>query len=127
MYLLPELELDFLDKAPAGPIGASLQSKNTVHFSIECTINPIFSIMRSKVVLPDIIALKRNAHMPKPLENKLEPGASEDDQTLTRKRLSLLSLAALGVVYGDIGTSPLYAMGIDFHVKHMRFCVEIKN
>jgi KUP system potassium uptake protein len=28
----------------------------------------------------------------------------------TRKELGLLSLGALGVVYGDIGTSPLYAM-----------------
>jgi hypothetical protein len=26
-----------------------------------------------------------------------------------RRRLSILSLTALGVVYGDIGTSPLYA------------------
>ncbi|MDQ2666240.1 MAG: KUP/HAK/KT family potassium transporter, partial [Gemmatimonadota bacterium] len=26
------------------------------------------------------------------------------------KRLAVLSLTALGVVYGDIGTSPLYAM-----------------
>nr|MCU0648316.1 KUP/HAK/KT family potassium transporter [Gemmatimonadaceae bacterium] len=28
----------------------------------------------------------------------------------TGKRLALLSLTALGVVYGDIGTSPLYAL-----------------
>ena len=28
----------------------------------------------------------------------------------TRKELGWLSLGALGVVYGDIGTSPLYAM-----------------
>jgi KUP system potassium uptake protein len=28
-----------------------------------------------------------------------------------RKELAMLSLGALGVVYGDIGTSPLYAMG----------------
>src|SRR5205823_8873667 len=27
-----------------------------------------------------------------------------------RKRLALLSLTALGIVYGDIGTSPLYAL-----------------
>ncbi len=31
-------------------------------------------------------------------------------QTLDAKRLAAISLAALGVVYGDIGTSPLYAM-----------------
>ena len=28
----------------------------------------------------------------------------------TGKRLAILSLGALGVVYGDIGTSPLYAL-----------------
>ena len=30
--------------------------------------------------------------------------------TRTRKEIAALSLGALGVVYGDIGTSPLYAM-----------------
>ena len=33
---------------------------------------------------------------------------------LTRRRLAALSLAALGVVYGDIGTSPLYAFRESF-------------
>jgi len=33
----------------------------------------------------------------------------------TGRRLALLSLAALGVVYGDIGTSPLYAIRESFH------------
>jgi KUP system potassium uptake protein len=32
--------------------------------------------------------------------------------------LALLSLSALGVVYGDIGTSPLYAMRESFHGPH---------
>jgi KUP system potassium uptake protein len=32
--------------------------------------------------------------------------------------LARLSLLALGVVYGDIGTSPLYAMREAFHVQH---------
>jgi KUP system potassium uptake protein len=32
----------------------------------------------------------------------------------TGKRLGLLSLAALGIVYGDIGTSPLYALQLCF-------------
>ena len=27
-----------------------------------------------------------------------------------RRRLAALSLSALGIVYGDIGTSPLYAL-----------------
>ena len=31
------------------------------------------------------------------------------------RRLAMLSLAALGVVYGDIGTSPLYALRESFH------------
>ncbi len=53
--------------------------------------------------------------MPKPLENQLEPGAAETDQAPTGKQLALLSLAALGVVYGDIGTSPLYAIRTCFH------------
>ena len=36
----------------------------------------------------------------------------------TGRRLSLLTLAALGVVYGDIGTSPLYAMKEAFGPSH---------
>ncbi|RKT58055.1 KUP system potassium uptake protein [Azonexus fungiphilus] len=32
------------------------------------------------------------------------------DKAQDRKRLATLTLAALGIVYGDIGTSPLYAM-----------------
>jgi KUP system potassium uptake protein len=35
-----------------------------------------------------------------------------------RRRLSLLTLAALGVVYGDIGTSPLYAFKEAFGPSH---------
>jgi KUP system potassium uptake protein len=36
----------------------------------------------------------------------------------TGKRLALLSLGALGVVYGDIGTSPLYALRESLSVEH---------
>ena len=36
----------------------------------------------------------------------------------TGRYLALLSLTALGVVYGDIGTSPLYAMREAFHGPH---------
>src|ERR1051325_4707724 len=36
----------------------------------------------------------------------------------TGKRLAILSLGALGVVYGDIGTSPLYSMQAAFAGKH---------
>ena len=35
-----------------------------------------------------------------------------------KKRLAVLSLAALGVVYGDIGTSPLYALKEVFASTH---------
>jgi KUP system potassium uptake protein len=36
----------------------------------------------------------------------------------TGRRLAALSLTALGVVYGDIGTSPLYAFREAFHPEH---------
>jgi KUP system potassium uptake protein len=39
----------------------------------------------------------------------------------TGKRLAILSLGALGVVYGDIGTSPLYAMQAAFNQKSHGF------
>src|SRR5206468_10662896 len=32
--------------------------------------------------------------------------------------LAFLALTALGIVYGDIGTSPLYALQIAFHAVH---------
>ena len=35
-----------------------------------------------------------------------------------RKRIAALTLAALGVVFGDIGTSPLYAMQGMLHARH---------
>src|SRR6185369_16361345 len=38
--------------------------------------------------------------------------------SLTGKRLAVLALAALGVVYGDIGTSPLYAVKEVFAGNH---------
>ncbi|MFQ5538513.1 MAG: potassium transporter Kup [Gemmatimonadota bacterium] len=36
----------------------------------------------------------------------------------TRKEFLALSLAAIGVVYGDIGTSPIYAIRESFHASH---------
>ena len=36
----------------------------------------------------------------------------------TGKRLGLLTLTALGVVYGDIGTSPLYALRECFRAEY---------
>jgi KUP system potassium uptake protein len=38
--------------------------------------------------------------------------------TLERKSIAALTLTAVGVVYGDIGTSPLYAMRECFHGPH---------
>lgn len=38
------------------------------------------------------------------------PAASDQKGSLNRASLAILSLGALGVVYGDIGTSPLYAL-----------------
>ncbi|HUQ80973.1 MAG TPA: potassium transporter Kup [Gemmatimonadaceae bacterium] len=40
------------------------------------------------------------------------------DETLRGKALAALSLTALGVVYGDIGTSPIYALRESLHGKH---------
>lgn len=40
------------------------------------------------------------------------------DTVLTRRRLVALTVAALGVVYGDIGTSPLYALKECFFGQH---------
>lgn len=42
----------------------------------------------------------------------------ESEQNQTTKYKYLLTLSALGVVYGDIGTSPLYALKESFHHAH---------
>ena len=39
-----------------------------------------------------------------------QPNSHRPDERPTGKRLAVLTLTALGVVYGDIGTSPLYAL-----------------
>ena len=55
---------------------------------------------------------------------RIEPGAGSTRARPTRhdaptgRRLAALSLTALGVVYGDIGTSPLYAFREAFHREH---------
>ncbi|HET9450410.1 MAG TPA: potassium transporter Kup [Aggregicoccus sp.] len=46
---------------------------------------------------------------------RARPTSHEDP---TGRRLAALSLTALGVVYGDIGTSPLYAFREAFHAEH---------
>ena len=44
---------------------------------------------------------------------------NSNTQPQTKKYKLLLTLAALGVVYGDIGTSPLYALKEAFHHSHL--------
>lgn len=44
--------------------------------------------------------------------------AAPQHGTDSRRRLLILSLASLGIVYGDIGTSPLYAMRECFYGEH---------
>lgn len=46
--------------------------------------------------------------------NKGEADAASDGLPLLKSRRGQLALAALGVVYGDIGTSPLYTIGTIF-------------
>ncbi|WP_309670657.1 potassium transporter Kup, partial [Gemmatimonas sp.] len=57
------------------------------------------------------------SHDPSPQSSPHSSPHSSHD-TPTGRRLSLLTLAALGVVYGDIGTSPLYAMKEAFGPSH---------
>src|SRR3954468_7384628 len=46
------------------------------------------------------------------------PAADLHDSPTGETQLAALSLAALGVVYGDIGTSPIYAMRESLHGVH---------
>jgi KUP system potassium uptake protein len=56
--------------------------------------------------------------MPEEFKQKLEPAAPEDKEQQQQAGfgyLAGLSLTAMGVVFGDIGTSPLYTMRLSFH------------
>ena len=46
------------------------------------------------------------------------PPISHERPQLNKRRLLILSLASLGIVFGDIGTSPLYAMRECFYGEH---------
>jgi KUP system potassium uptake protein len=46
------------------------------------------------------------------------PPLSADESRRHKKRLLVLCLASLGIVYGDIGTSPLYALRECFYGQH---------
>ncbi|HBL28810.1 MAG TPA: hypothetical protein DD490_18400, partial [Acidobacteria bacterium] len=50
------------------------------------------------------------------METSTHPLSAHDNGSL--KHLGALSLGAVGVVYGDIGTSPLYAFRECFHGAH---------
>jgi KUP system potassium uptake protein len=49
-----------------------------------------------------------------PVNRTRAPRRAAVDVNVTGRRLAILSLTALGVVYGDIGTSPLYALRVCF-------------
>ena len=55
---------------------------------------------------------------PASLGTAVESGSSTADQHVPPRSLPLLTVAALGVVYGDIGTSPLYAIRECFFGSH---------
>jgi KUP system potassium uptake protein len=52
-----------------------------------------------------------------PVSSSSSPG-SEPEPPMSRSHMAKLSLAAIGVVFGDIGTSPLYAMRECFAGSH---------
>jgi KUP system potassium uptake protein len=51
-------------------------------------------------------------------ERSETPQSHHPEQHPVGRRLAILALTALGVVYGDIGTSPLYAIREAFHPSH---------
>lgn len=58
-----------------------------------------------------------NIHTEKPANSTAEPKNTDHNKS-NIKYLALLSLSALGIVYGDIGTSPLYALRECFYGHH---------
>jgi KUP system potassium uptake protein len=53
-----------------------------------------------------------------PLPDLAQPAAPSPGDTGGKRRFLLLCLASLGIVYGDIGTSPLYALRECFYGDH---------
>ena len=53
-----------------------------------------------------------------PAEQSIEPQSRSREDDEPKPHLAALSLVALGIVYGDIGTSPLYAFRECFHGPH---------
>ncbi len=72
---------------------------------------------------PEIKKTKNSGEEPGPENSNKESAKLKSEEPhpvkqLNRKRLLLLSLSALGIVYGDIGTSPLYALKECFYGHH---------
>jgi KUP system potassium uptake protein len=63
--------------------------------------------MSTRPELPDVITLGDDVDA---TSGEASSPASHSHKPATGKRLALLTIGALGVVYGDIGTSPLYAL-----------------
>ncbi|MEO7166263.1 MAG: potassium transporter Kup [Chthoniobacterales bacterium] len=59
-----------------------------------------------------------NALIEPPASPPAAPNHPPTDTAKPRRRLALLCLASLGIVYGDIGTSPLYALRECFYGVH---------
>src|SRR4051812_20038443 len=51
-------------------------------------------------------------------ERQIDSAAGPHAQAVRRQSTAALALLALGIVYGDIGTSPLYAVKETFNPEH---------
>ena len=61
------------------------------------------------------------------MTDRSESELSHADAALSGRKLFVLAVTSLGVVYGDIGTSPLYAIRECFHGEHAISPVEADN
>jgi len=53
-----------------------------------------------------------------PSEQQAGPPGGDQQHGAGRRTMGLVVVAALGVVFGDIGTSPLYALQTVFSIDH---------
>ena len=63
-------------------------------------------------------SILRAPFMTSSARNPNDPSLADTDAPISRSSLRALVLAALGIVYGDIGTSPLYALRECFNGPH---------
>lgn len=52
------------------------------------------------------------------MQSAIPPNSSSSQNVVNKQSLAALSIAAAGIVYGDIGTSPLYALQTVFSSEH---------